>query len=76
MGNIYFTLFTLSAVKVLRLDIILEVGDRENYSNASSILVRTRETQTPKCLPLVPEFTCQGYLVTTLDVFNLWGIST
>jgi hypothetical protein len=39
------TLFTLSTFKVLRLDVILEVGDGENHSDADLVLVRTRGRQ-------------------------------
>jgi len=73
--NINFTLFTLSAVEVLRLDVILKVGDRENYPNANTTSVRTRETQTAKHPLLVPEFTCQRHLIAPLNIHNLWVIS-
>ena len=75
MRNINFTLFTLSAVEVLRLDVILKVGDRENYPDANPTSVRAREMQTTKHALLVPKFTCQRYLITALDIHNLWVIS-
>ena len=75
MRSVNFTLFTLSAVEVLRLDVILKVGDRENYPNANPTSARTRETHTTKHALLVPEFTCQCHLITALDVHNLWIIS-
>ena len=75
MRNINFTLFTLSAVEVLRLNVILKVGDRENYPNANPTSVRTRETQTTNHALLVPKFTCQRHLITALDIHNLWVIS-
>ena len=75
MRNINFTLFTFSAVEVLRLDVILKVGDREDYPNANPTSVWTRETQTTKHAPLVPKFTCQRHLITALNIHNLRVIS-
>ena len=71
MRNLSFTLFTLSAVEILRLDVTLKVGDRENYPNANPTLVRTPEMRTTGHALLVPEFTCQCHLITALDVHNL-----
>lgn len=75
MGNIGFTLFTLSAVEVLCLDVILKVGDREDHSNAKPTSVQALEMQTTKNALLVPKFTCQGHLVTTLDIHDLRSVS-
>ena len=76
MRDFSFALFTLSGLEVFRLDIVLKVGNRENYSDANTKSVQMRETQTTKQLPLAPEFTCQGHLITALNTLNLCDVST